>query len=237
MLFRALAVFSNTEAPPPSVRPTQDRYSLRPFHDASNKTIPATRCQEGTIPGHCGTCRCGLQQVDFCPYCDYRQTDSIVLNVPRSPTSLDKDPQHVLESSPIRPRKLRKVKPNYQHLRYEPLSIEVVESARPASITSTHSRTPLLHPTRPSSSNYPALPTERRTPNKLEKREKIRRASSTTTFLPFGVPTTHVLQDSSRSLTRVSLVSCWDPTSSWLIHFLAANGCAGSTATAQSSSE
>lgn len=216
MLFRALAVFSNNSETSPPVR-TQDKYSFRPFRYASNKATVA-RCQESTTPGH-GTCQCGLQQVDFCPYCDHRQTmpNSIVLNVldlTSSPTSLHQDAQRVMEASPIRPRKLQKVKPNYQQLRYEPLSLEVVESARPASITSTHSRTPLLHPSLPSSTNYPALPTERRTPNKLEKRDKIRRAGSTTTFLPFGVPTTaDVPQGSSRSSTRVSLVACWDATS------------------------
>lgn len=219
MLFRALAVFSNNSETSPPVRPTQDKYSFRPFRDASNKAITVARCQERTTPGHLGTCQCGLQQVDFCPYCDHQQTmpNSIVLNVldlTSSPTSLHNDAQHVMGASPIRPRKLQKVKPNYQQLRYEPSSVEVIESARPASITSTHSRTPLLHPSLPSSTNYPALPTERRTPNKLEKRDKIRRAGSTTTFLPFGVPTTaDAPRNSSRPSTRVSFVACWDATS------------------------
>jgi hypothetical protein len=128
-------------------------------------------------------CACGYQQLDFCPYCDYDQTRPVNEPfVPESPSSLNFEGSIMAPSyydflnqpPPPRKRKLRKFRPHYQQLQYETLDVQAVVSDRPDSVFSTHSRTPLLNRDLPSNPNYPPLPSNRRTPKKLEKREKTK---------------------------------------------------------------
>lgn len=104
------------------------------------------------------------------------------------------------DSPPVRRRKLRKVKPDYRQLRYEPPAVETFPSLRPESILSTHSRTPLLRPSRVASSTY----APRRVPNKLEKRDKMQRMSSVAASSSFGFMEVGN-QELSRSSTTVSV--------------------------------
>jgi hypothetical protein len=137
------------------------------------------------------------QSADFCPYCNYPGTLGVL---DRSPAAPPETSAQRTDNSFVRRRKLRKVKPDYQQLRYEPPNDETIASPRPESILSTHSRTPLLDPSRAASSTY----APRRIPNKLEKRDKLRRiasmAASSSGFIALEVGTC----DLSCSSTRVN---------------------------------
>ncbi|CAA7268080.1 unnamed protein product [Cyclocybe aegerita] len=142
---------------------------------------PNSPTQESSVATQRWFCHCGLEQGDFCPYCDYDQAvrRSFVLE---SVTECHLESRVVAAPQPIatpKPRKLRKSRPDYQQLQYEPLQLGIVTEARPHSILSTHSRTPLLNPTLPAKSDY--LPVQvHRTSNKLEKR---RRSHSTSNYV------------------------------------------------------
>lgn len=173
MVFRAFAVFSrhNESIPPPK---SQDKYYPQPFRNASTpiSTVTQAEKQEDNIPPHSLSCQHCLSQpsADFCPYCNYPGT--MLSDLDLSATHSETRAQRTDKSS-VRRRKLRKVKPDYRQLRYEP-PVETTAPPRPESILSTHSRTPLLNPSRAATSNY----APRRTPNKLEKRDKMRRIAS-----------------------------------------------------------
>lgn len=154
-------------------------------------------------------CACGYQEQDFCPYCDYDQTRPVhEPSVPESPSSLNFEGSIMTPSyyeflnhpPPPRKRKLRKFRPHNQDLQYETLDVEAVISVRSDSVLSTNSRTPLLNRDLPSNLNYPPLPSNRRTPKKLEKREKRKRSNSV------SEPASHFTSLSNSSSDRVVVV-------------------------------
>ncbi|KAF8167542.1 hypothetical protein B0H34DRAFT_682266 [Crassisporium funariophilum] len=130
-------------------------------------------------------CQCGPRNTGFCPYCDYQdphqsQNDECSMIETLHPLSVeDLTNMHYGNADMSRPRKLRKSRrEEYQLLQWEPLHPRAVISARPDSILSTHSRTPLLNHGLPTNPDYLPLAGDRRTPNKLEKRDKRERYSS-----------------------------------------------------------
>jgi len=160
-------------------------------------------------------CHCGYQQVDFCPYCDYDAglRGSILFEHTSSASLPEASPQLGLDDpqsdSALRPNKLRKSKPDYFQIQYAPPTLEALTSARPDSILSTNSRTPLLNVALQTNPNYSPLPSDLRTPNKLEKREKRRRSTSIagypyTSFGKAGMPTKNLRTVSSKNFSKVS---------------------------------
>jgi len=184
--FKALAIFSPDAShllrgsSPPEVS------SESPALDAP--AIPVTKPDTEDGRDLSWLCACGYQQLDFCPYCEYDQTrQAHEPFVPESPsldlegpimTSIHHDFLNQPPPPRKRKRKLRKFRPHYQQLRYEALDVEAVVASRPDSVLSTHSRTPLLNRALPSNQYYPPLPSDCRTPKRLEKREKMKRSLS-----------------------------------------------------------
>ncbi|KAF9486403.1 hypothetical protein BDN70DRAFT_10590 [Pholiota conissans] len=116
-------------------------------------------------------CRCERQETDFCPYCDYERTVSIV-KVAQAPTHNSDE----LPKTSAR-RKLRKFRRNYQQLRYEALGVESILAARPDSVISSDSRMPLLNPFLSANLKYPPrVPVTRS--RRLEKKNKRGRSTS-----------------------------------------------------------
>lgn len=163
----------NESIPPPKSR---DRYFPQPFRDASApiSTVTQAEKKEDNILSHSISCQHCLSQpsADFCPYCNHPGT--MLSELDRSSAAPPESRGQRTGKTSVRRRKLRKVKPDYQQLLYEPPTVETIASPRPESILSTHSRTPLLNPSRAASSNY----APRRIPNKLEKRGKMRKIAS-----------------------------------------------------------
>jgi hypothetical protein len=181
MIFRALAVFSHQE----------DKYPTQTFRNASNTpigTLTESEWHQDTPPSHLLSCHHSVSQqsADISPCCNHPETR--------------KDNSHV------RRRKLRKVKPEYQQLRYEPPPVETIPSPRPESILSTHSRTLLLDPSRTASSNY----APQRTPNKLEKRHKMRRMASMAASSSFGFMALEV-SNSESPHSSIRVISPYKP--------------------------
>ncbi|PPQ79904.1 hypothetical protein CVT25_002960 [Psilocybe cyanescens] len=130
-------------------------------------------------------CQCGYQRLEFCPYCEYDQSVQVEgsISLENGPSSPDIDgPLNYAQmdgsDGPSRPRKLRKIKSDYPRTQHEILDQEVVIAARPNSILSNHSRTPLLNNGLQPKSNYLPLSPEQRTPKKLEKRGRRQRSDS-----------------------------------------------------------
>ncbi|KIM47680.1 hypothetical protein M413DRAFT_439346 [Hebeloma cylindrosporum] len=189
--FKALAIFSPDASrllhgdSPPGV--SSESRTLPP-PNAHDITVTRPDSEHGRDLSQTWLCACGYQQLDFCPYCDYDQTRQVhEAFVPESSShslnfegSIMSPIDYDFLNQPPSPRKrkLRKFRPHYQQLRYQTLDVEAVMSARPDSVLSTHSRTPLLNRSLPSNPNYTPLPSDRKTPKKLEKREKRKRSLS-----------------------------------------------------------
>jgi len=198
--FKALAIFSSNAyrllrgSSPPDVSSEEN---ASPAPDAPTTAITVTRPDpEHRRDSSKRLCACGYQQLEFCPYCDYDQTRQVHESfVPESPSSSLSFESSIMTPShydflnhppPPRKRKLRKFRPRYQQLHYETLDIEAVVPSRSNSVLSTHSRTPLLNRALPPKPNYPPLPSDGRTPKKLEKGEKRKRSlSMSETSSPF----------------------------------------------------
>lgn len=194
--FKSLQNFS-FKTTVPRVQPTQNEQN----GDHSSPPNPpptgvGTSKQHGLTIERPNLCQCGQQAHLFCPYCEYdqhvRTAGSMIMQTttssPAIPDSIDYAQMDGSDgpnpSIPYpRPRKLKKMKSDYQHIQYELLDVEAVISARPNSIlsshSSSHSRTPLLnHGQKSKNINYLALPPEKKPPKKLEKKAKRQRAGS-----------------------------------------------------------
>lgn len=207
MIFRALTIFSHHSEPsPPS----------RSFRDISNGRInvvtpPPEYAQAISEDPH-ELCRCRFQQDSYCPYCDIRDpvpNPTMMLNaLDGGILPLDMGMGCIADSHtqlPVRRRKLQKTKPDYQKLQYEPSAIRPVVPGRPESILSAHSRTALLNPSLPTIADYPELPTARRNPNKLAKRNKMRKSLLTMDFSPVSSNASAELgRDNLQHLSRIS---------------------------------
>uniref|UniRef100_A0A8H7Y5A4 DH domain-containing protein n=1 Tax=Psilocybe cubensis TaxID=181762 RepID=A0A8H7Y5A4_PSICU len=129
------------------------------------------------------SCHCGHQQPEFCPYCEY----DLSIQVERAISLVNGTRPDIGEPTnyaqmdgadgPPRRRKLRKTKSVYSRLDFAKLDNKTSIAMRPNSMVSNNSRTPLLDDEQPSKSYYPTLPSERKTPNKLEKRGRPRTGS------------------------------------------------------------
>lgn len=98
-----------------------------------------------------------------------------------------------------------RTKPDYQKLLYEPSVIQPAVPGRPESILSAHSRTALLNPSLPTVADYPELPTARRNPTKLAKRNKMRKSLPTMDSSPVSSnPSAELGRDNPQELSRSS---------------------------------
>ncbi|KAF9566935.1 hypothetical protein CPC08DRAFT_703534 [Agrocybe pediades] len=152
-------------------------------------------------------CLCGYEETFFCPYCEYDRTHRKPLvseSAPlETPSQADSDQTDELVPDAVaRPRKLRKYRPEYQQLQYEALDVESLLSARPNSILSTHSGIPPPDSGLFPSSNPLSPPVERRTPRKLEKKDKRQRCTSFHSS-PSSSSSNILLTPASRNVTVV----------------------------------
>lgn len=142
--------------------------------------------EDGCKTSQTWLCHCEYRQIDFCPYCEYDHTvlvNTLIVET-TSPTSELKNSSAAItvkvdtsDSKPP-PRKLRKTRSNYQQLHYEALGTADILAVKPDSIISDNSRTPLLNKHLRASPSYLPLRPDRRTRNKLEKKEKRPRSIS-----------------------------------------------------------
>ncbi|KAF9056026.1 hypothetical protein BJ165DRAFT_1606270 [Panaeolus papilionaceus] len=184
--FKALATFGHErhqQSPlqTKNIDPTTYQTPPPPFPQIVEEALPPTLTR---------TCLCGFQQTDYCPYCEYNELQpqaSIdtheASDVVHTGPSFSFPIYAPIATQPSKSRlnfnKLRKSRPDYSQLRYGSPSMpeSQLHSPKPESITSTHSRTPLLN-TAISNTNYFPLPPQRRTTKKLEKRDKRIRSGS-----------------------------------------------------------
>ena len=163
--------------------------------------------EDGCKTSQTWLCHCEYRQVDFCPYCEYDQTVLVNALVVETTSSTS---EHEYSSTAIPvdvdasdskppPRKLRKIRSNYQQLQYEMLGTADIIAARPDSIISDNSRTPLLNTHLRANPGYLPLRSDRRTRNKLEK--KAKRPRSVSCSDSYSVPVTSDLGKVSRRIT------------------------------------
>lgn len=158
-------------------------------------------------------CICEFQQDGFCPYCEYDQTLRVTSSSVETTAALDNSALTFADDPSIhrQPQKLRKIRSNYYQLHHEALDTTSIIAAKPDSIISADSRTPLLNIHMRSKPDYSPLTPERRTPNKLEKRGKRSRSTSlsdsySTSLSPVPTKFSRSATITSKSFLRVCLI-------------------------------